>query len=996
MRGRLFAMPTAMRRAMRRAMRGGAGVLLLAFCASESLAQLRPDLAWRTIATEHFRVHFTAELEGLARRTARNAETAWGELARELVAPRGLVDIVVADNVDYANGFATPFPTSRIVVYARPPVEELSLRNHADWNKELVTHELTHIFHLDRARGWWGVAQRVFGRAPPFFPNSYAPAWITEGLAVHYETRFGAGGGRLAGTEFRTLVRAAALDGKLPPLDALSLTALHFPRGNVAYLYGSFAMSHVEPVLMRRYVEIASARMIPWRQNANARDAFGSSFTKRWQEWRDSVTRVESGVRLDEAGAGGAGAAPRALTTHKYTARFPRFVSAQELLYVAEDGRSTTGRYSLTLDGKRRRLGRQNALDASAPLAGGGTVQGELDYIGPYSIRSDLTRSGGERAVAGVRRTKGERLSHPDVHRASGRIVAVQTVPGSTRLVMMDALGAPISELAAGSLNVNWSEPRWSYDGTRVAAARWEDGGRTSIVVLDRAGRVERVFAPGSRPLSIVSSPAWIPGDTSLLFVSDHEGRAMIYRGDLRSGGYARVWASETGLNTPDVSPDGMRIAAVELTSTGYRVVTRPMPGPLPLVASVPTEPGNDVARSEAARSEMTAPANAYSPWRTLLPRWWLPVIASTDPGTPRVGFMTNARDAVDRHAYGFSASLEPKREELTADLVYRYSGFGLPVLTFAATQDWAHGAISDTSGAFVGYLGRVDRVTSLSATFSRPRVRHASALTVGGELQSFSYRTYPASLLPLLSSGALLRTFDRQALFVSVTLSTLQRSALAVSSENGISISFTQRQRFQSGVNFEDVAETTVSASLAKSIPLPGFARHVFAARAAYGITGHAATSGFGVGGVSGGSVEIVPTVVIGDPRRTFFVRGFEGGSQVGVRALAGSVEYRAPLALAGRGIGLLPLFFQKTSFTAFADAGAAWCNFPVNRSFLCRAPLPPRATMASVGGELAIDAALNYDTLYRFRFGVAHPVRGQGIARRPTTFYFTLGSTF
>lgn len=980
-------------------MRRGAGVLLLAFCASEGSAQMRPDLAWRTIATEHFRVHFTAELEGLARRTARNAEVAWGELARELVAPRGLVDIVVADNVDYANGFATPFPTSRIVVYARPPVEELSLRNHADWNKKLVTHELTHIFHLDRARGWWGVAQRVFGRAPPFFPNSYAPAWITEGLAVHYETRFGDGGGRLAGTEFRSLVRAAALDGRLPPLDALSLTALHFPRGSVAYLYGSFAMSHVEPVLMRRYVEVASARMIPWRQDANARDAFGSSFTRRWQAWRDSVTRVESGVRLAEGEAGGSRSVQRALTTHKYTARFPRFVSEQELVYVAEDGRSTTGRYSLTLDGDRRRLGRQNALDASSPVAGGGTVQGELDYIGPYSIRSDLTRSAGDGGVSGVRRTKGERLSHPDVHRASGRIVAVQTVPGSTRLVTMDALGAPISELAAGSLNVNWSEPRWSHDGTRVAAARWEDGGRTSIVVLDRAGQVERVLAPVGPPLSIVSSPAWIPGDTSLLFVSDHEGRAMIYRGDLRSGGYARVWASETGLNTPDVSPDGTRIAAVELTSTGYRVVTRPMPGPLPLVASVsaqPTRPGDDARRSEAARSETAAPATRYSPWRTLFPRWWLPVIASTDPGTARYGLMTNGRDAVDRHGYAFSASLEPKREELTADVVYRYSGFGLPVLAIGATQDWAHGAVSDTSGAFVGYLGRVDRTTSLSATFSRPRVRHATALTVGGELQSYAYRTYPPSLLPRIAGGALLGMFDRQVLFASATLSTLQRSALAVSSENGISIALMQRLRFQSGVNLEDVAETTVSVSLAKSIPLPGFARHVFAARAAYGVTGHAATSGFGVGGVSGGSVEIVPTVVIGDPRRTFFVRGFEGGSQVGVRAVAGSVEYRAPLALAGRGIGLLPLFFQKTSFTAFADAGAAWCNFPVNRSFLCRAPLPPRTTMASVGGELAIDAALNYDTLYRFRFGVAHPVRGQGIAARSTTFYFTLGSTF
>ena len=47
-------------------------------------------------------------------------------------------------------------------------------------------------------------------------------------------------------------------------------------------------------------------------------------------------------------------------------------------------------------------------------------------------------------------------------------------------------------------------------------------------------------------------------------------------------------------------------------------------------------------------------------------------------------------------------------------------------------------------------------------------------------------------------------------------------------------------------------------------------------------------------------------------------------------------------------------------------------------------------------MGGELGLDAALDYDTPYRFRLGVAHPVRGTGAALRPTTFYITLGSTF
>ena len=33
-------------------------------------------------------------------------------------APAGRVHLVLADNVDYANGFATPFPRNRVVIFA--------------------------------------------------------------------------------------------------------------------------------------------------------------------------------------------------------------------------------------------------------------------------------------------------------------------------------------------------------------------------------------------------------------------------------------------------------------------------------------------------------------------------------------------------------------------------------------------------------------------------------------------------------------------------------------------------------------------------------------------------------------------------------------------------------------------------------------------------------------------------------------------------------------
>ncbi|HUX35352.1 MAG TPA: hypothetical protein VMV51_15880, partial [Gemmatimonadaceae bacterium] len=94
-----------------------AAALLGALAPAAARAQLAPNADWHTITTAHFRVHFTPATESLARRAAANAETAYAQLSRELTPPRGTIDLVVADNYDLTNGYATPFPTNRIVIY---------------------------------------------------------------------------------------------------------------------------------------------------------------------------------------------------------------------------------------------------------------------------------------------------------------------------------------------------------------------------------------------------------------------------------------------------------------------------------------------------------------------------------------------------------------------------------------------------------------------------------------------------------------------------------------------------------------------------------------------------------------------------------------------------------------------------------------------------------------------------------------------------------------
>lgn len=961
-------------------------------------AQVRPDLPWQTISSDRIRVHFTPELEELARRTLANAEFAYDQLAAELQTPRGIVDIVVADNVDFANGYATPFPSNRIVIYARPPVDERQLRNHADWNRTLVTHEMVHVFHLDRSRGWWSAAQWIFGRAAPLFPNTYAPSWLVEGIAIHYETRLTTGG-RLASAEYPAAVRALALGDALPPLHGVAAPRPYFPGGNSTYLLGAFlvdrALTHRPdlgaPASMHRLIERMSGRVLPWRHDANARDAVGASFTELFASWRDSVQRAESAVRVKQSDV-------EVRTMHEWTAAFPRFAGASDrLIYVADDQRQNPGLYLLDADGRRTRVARRNSVDANAPWAERGSVYAELDRTDPYSVRSDLYRGTGARRR---RLTEGDRLAHPDFHEASGRIVAVRTVPGSTELVTLWADDPFPITITPPSLDRTWSEPRWSRDGSQIAAALWERGGRTSIVVLDSAGRELQRFAPRAQDradrLTVVSSPAWLPGDSLLLFVSDHEGTPMVFRGDVRTGAYDRLWATRTALRSPDASADGRRVAATELTPEGWAVVTRPMPTLPPLPAGPPAADRAPLPAVPAAAQDTAARMRPFRSWETLKATWWLPSAAISDEDATLLGVMSSGRDVVGRHSWQGAVLRDLSRPEWSWNAGYSYAGLGNPVLSVAADRDWAHVAIVDAqTREFVGTLARTTDVISTSAYFVRPRVRLTTFAIVAAEVGFEQFSTYPSTLIALINPEfGEVRTNPSGVL--SAGFSSMQRPGLSVSVEDGIAMQGTYRYRASGGVGRVAVNEAILTGSAAKSLPLPGFARHVIAVRGAYGAADAETRDPFEVGGVSGGSLEILPGLTYGDPQRTFFVRGFTPSVLRGNRAVAGSVEYRAPLARVGRGYKMLPVFLQKLSVLAFADAGTAWCEGEGGNPLLCGVPDAPRTWLASAGGELVFDAALQYDVLYRFRLGVAAPVQGRDIAARSATVYFTLGSTF
>jgi hypothetical protein len=976
-------------------------VAALMLCAARAaLGQLPPNEDWHTLHTRHFRIHFTPPLEAEARRAAINAERAYTELSTELVPPRGTIDLVVSDNVDYVNGYATPFPSNRIVVFAHPPVDASGLRSYSDWNSLVITHELTHIFHLDRSRGIWRAGQAIFGRNPLLFPNSYEPSWVVEGLAVYYESRL-TGLGRLESSEHSMIARAAALANQVPRLYELSLGTSRFPGGEVVYVYGSLMFDYLSrtrgPASVRDFVERGSKSLLPFFLTPTSRGAFGESFQTAWTHWRDSLVReMKSPHEVMPQW--------RDVTHDGRTALFPRWLGDTALIYSGAKGREMPAAYELSLGGRETKIGRRNGVDPNVRLADGGILFTQPDYLDPYHLRQDLYVQRGSRQI---RLTRGARLSAIDA-RADGEVVAVQDIPATTRLVRVSPGGGTITPITASSLDTQWMDPQWSPDGTRIVAVE-QTRGVSQLTVLDANGTRLMSFA-ASR--SITSEPSWSSDGRRIYFTSERSGLPQIYAADISTPRVtlARLTDAPTGIFSPEPSPDQTRLAATLFLADGYHIGVAPIPNgtSYPETDSSHVSPRQGCANCVDTIPGLAAPGTAdtskasrYSPWISLLPRYWSPVFESTTDDGTSFGAETSGYDIVGRHSYTAVAQRNHRFSENSAWLWYTYAGLGLPLIDLYATQNFSNGTVFQTAGGVatpVGTLMERERLASMQATFIRPRFRTYSYASVGGEIDHLSYATTPGDLLARLNPFfSTTRTLP--GLIASLGWSNAQRPELSISPEDGISASVNGRQRWERGTAGSATRSVVGISSIYKSLDLPGFAHHVLALRAAGGVTDERSLDTFSAGGISGTSLEVFPGVSTGQQRRVFGVRGYPVSSETGIRAYTATVEYRAPLTAPSQGFRFIPVFIDKTSFTLFGETGRAYC--PASAvgagSGICDASEVGNPVMSSAGAELNIDTGIQLDVEARVRLGIAFPLanREELFARSPQV-YATFGSSF
>ena len=876
-----------------------------------------PRLRFRVLVTERFDIYHHQGAEAMARRLAAVAHDVARTLDGSLGRPSHRVGIILVDQTDLANGWATPVPYDLIEMTAVAPPGSSIIGNTDDWMRLVFTHEYTHILHLDKSRGWIGGLRRVFGRSPILFPNLFLPTWQIEGIATYQESA-GTPQGRVRAGDARAIVQVATGAGRFLPLDRASNSLVDWPSGNAPYVYGGLFHQY----LADRFGADALARLRD--ETAGRLPYFGAPAFKK--VFNRSLGDLWSDFEADSRRGTSASAPPgKRLTNHGFTVTAPVFTSDGRLFYSVVNPH---GFPALMEHRPDRQAGRQvttRFLGNRLSSAGDLLVFDQLEYTRNVGLHSDLYAASAN--SGDVRRlTRGARAADPDVA-GDGRTIVCTVQATDRRMLATMTMPVPgqfgVTTALVSEEGTEFYSPRWSPDGRSIVAERRRRGQPYEIVVIDKDTKeVRTLFATRTgRPIA----PTWLRDGREILFSWDAAGAPFaLMRLDVASGQVRRA-ASGSGAHSAALSPDGRTVVFVGYTVEGDDLYSVPFEQ---LRWEELAEPAADATAAVApeALTGVDAAVESYGPWKTLRPRFWTPVVES-DQGEWIAGAGTGGMDALGRHAYAGSVAWSTSRARPDVLAAYVYDRWR-PTL-FAQISD-------DTDPFEEGEIHSVE--LDAGALFPVRRARWVAAAFAG---LHGSTDTLDCSACDRPRRG----TADRRAVRAGLSVDNSRRYGYSISDEQGGSAQTTIELARRA---FGDDGDTGAMVADVRWY-LRARPRHgAIALRLSGAFSwGDAETrrrfSASGSGPQAGGFDVGFDAIGL--------LRGFDESDVIGDRAAVLNVDYRFPLRHVERGFGTLPLFLRNLHGALFADAGNAWTN-GFRRSDVRRA----------FGAELSADAVVGY----------------------------------
>jgi len=957
----------------------------------EDAPSTAPTVYWRTIETPHFRIHFYEAERFLAERAVVLAERAHASLTRYLDwLPGGRIDLTLIDQTDSANGYANSVPSNYIYAYGVPPEPLFSLNDFDDWLNVLISHELTHVVHLDTMRGLPRLIDMFLGKL--LAPNLVQPNWFIEGLAVLNESRVTTSG-RIRSSIYDMYLRSAVLEGKFHGIDAVSNGPLAFPQGEAAYLYGSHFLKYLEdrfgPDKLAELSHRYARRLIPFGLNRVAREVYGRRYDQLWQDWiadlerryalqLEEVRRQGQTIpkRLTFEGEGPVGGAPSPGLTPRFFADgsglvYQRVTGFERPAYMFLDPRT----------GGRRELLEIHAGGPVAPTPDGrGLVYTQLAPL-PLPRRLGGNDSASwhdlfhvDLQTGAVRRlTKGRRVHQPDVSPDGKRIVCTTgALTGTHQLATLPIEGGPPEILVEnGPAEIAYS-PTWSPDGRKVVYSRFKLGGFHDIHLYDLETKTDRALM---RDRALDIEPRFSPDGRFILWSSDRTGIYNIFAYEVETARVFQVTNVIGGAFQPVVSPDLGTLVFTGFSAAGYDLYSVPYaPDTWPLAEPF-VNGREDTEIIATPKGLVPAVERDYQAWRYLYPhRLGVPSISRNDLGLgPALLFNLTFNDPVSIHGIGLAAQI-PTAGDPSLSLAYSYARFwplfGFGLTRAAATrenelvvdghyQSYRQHAVVVTGNISFPILRRADASGDLSLVYTRSDYGPAEPFPVADPTGGI---TIPPPTGPDATFG------------IGWSFSNAHAWTRSISYQEGRTLNLNL------GVADPGLGGKyhTVSAdwSWREYTTMPWARLHAFALLYAGGISVGDHQGYYGLGGFQ--EQDLVRALFYQRRQCCLFLRGYPVNVVTGNQFHLLSGEYRMPLLLIEKGYSTFPLYWRQVHVAFFGDVGNAFDG-----------DITRHGWRVGVGGELRLTFKIGYYFETNLQFGIA-----KGLSKGGVTDYYWVTS--
>jgi hypothetical protein len=987
---------------------GALGALVLG-ATTPAFAARDPEIRYRTLETAHFKVTYGTEQQEIADHVADLAEDLRERLGKAVgFRPSEKVEILLTDETDDANGSATAIPYDAVRLYLTAPDDLSPLGDVDNWYTELLTHEYTHIVHVDQMSGLPVLVNKILGKT--YAPNQVQPRWILEGLAVLEETKE-TSGGRLRSSIWDMYLRTDFLEGNIGTLDQMCNYVRRWPQGNIWYLYGSHLWAYVVETygedVVRKIASDYGANLLPWGINRSAKRATGKTWEELYDEWvvwqkkkfqAAEATIVSRGLREGVR-----------LTTGGQSANHPRWIpkgsalgNPGDILYFRDDGHDRSGLWRLPVTRAKdggldvheadREVVVRTAGEANFTFApSGDLVFHQNAYHRNLYAFNDLFRlDANTRDASGLgerreRLTDGVRAQDPAVSPDGHQIVFVGNHRGTRTLYLADyattsasndrsgrSASGTVSNIRVLGRRGRWDQafsPAWSPDGKHVAYSHFAVGGYKDIRIVDVAtGATETLF--GDR--AIESGPTYSADGKQLYFHSDRTGVFNVYRYTLATGELKQVTNVRNGAFFPQISPDGRHLLYLGYTHTGFDTFAMPLDESRLLPAPAYVDPHPKAAPPPPPVKKLDR--GDYNPLSTLAPRAFN---VRTEPGNFGQAFTVDfaASDLAAFHEFSASARIETALPGLQGSVGYSYHRlpFDTSVRLFRSLSPRGN---FPAAGGKVLAQETTGAESSISWARRKPFDGHSvyfsySYQRVGANQTVDLSRINPYDPLPFSDRGYV------GVLHANWSYSNAEGYLWGTAPERGFSVSANMNATDPwlgtslSGTNITpgDVSGFSAQAEATAYWRMPWFRHHSLATHIGGGtsVGSYPGRSTYYLGGFL--DLPIVDTVQDVLLQGGIQLRGYPVYSQAGRNYTLVNAEYRFPIVNVDRGLSTIPLFLNRINGAFFVDYGAAYDS------------LDSAKWKTGVGTEAWIDTQLGYHLGMTFRVGYARGLASGGI---------------